>query len=83
MSALIRQSHLVITFQNTESKSVPLNLSGIPAAEIFGPRSVTNSSKSTWPSPERVRDVDREREKKKRREEEEMFEQTKVKKVKG
>lgn len=39
------------TFQKTESKSVPLNLSGSPAAVSFGPRRVTNSSKSTWPSP--------------------------------
>ena len=39
------------TFQKTESKSVPWNLSGIPAAVSFGPRRVTNSSKSTWPSP--------------------------------
>lgn len=40
------------TFQKTESKSVPLNLSGSAAAVSFGPRRVTNSSKSTWPSPE-------------------------------
>jgi len=39
------------TFQKTESKSVPWNLSGNPAAVSFGPRRVTNSSKSTWPSP--------------------------------
>lgn len=30
---------------------MPLNLSGNPAAVSFGPRRVTNSSKSTWPSP--------------------------------
>ena len=39
------------TFQNTESKSAPWNLSGIPAAISLGPSSATNSSKSTWPSP--------------------------------
>lgn len=42
----------VHTFQNTESKSAPLNLSGIPAAESLGPSNVTNSSKPTWPSPD-------------------------------
>lgn len=42
------------TFQNTESKSAPLNLSGIPAAESFGPSNVTNSSKPTWPSPDKT-----------------------------
>lgn len=40
-----------ITFQNTVSKSAPWNLSGIPVVVIFGPNNVTNSSKSTWPSP--------------------------------
>lgn len=49
----IREKWLIITFQNTESKLVPLNLSGIPAAESLGPRRVTNSSKSTWPSPKK------------------------------
>lgn len=39
------------TFQKTVSKSVPRNLSGIPEVESLGPRRVTNSSKSTWPSP--------------------------------
>lgn len=39
------------TFQKTVSKSVPWNLSGIPEVESLGPRRVTNSSKSTWPSP--------------------------------
>jgi hypothetical protein len=33
------------------SKSVPWNFSGIPEVESLGPRRVTNSSKSTWPSP--------------------------------
>ena len=45
------------TFQKTESKSVPWNLSGIPAAVSFGPRRVTNSSKSTWPSPAEKREA--------------------------
>ncbi len=40
------------TFQNTESKSAPWNLSGIPAEESLGPSNVTNSSKPTWPSPD-------------------------------
>lgn len=35
------------TFQKTVSKSVPWNFSGIPEVESLGPRSVTNSSKST------------------------------------
>lgn len=39
------------TFQNTESKSAPWNLSGIPAEASLGPSNVTNSSKPTWPSP--------------------------------
>ena len=39
------------TFQKTVSKSVPWNFSGIPEVESLGPRRVTNSSKSTWPSP--------------------------------
>lgn len=49
MKAATRSS----TFQKTESKSVPLNLSGNPAAVSLGPSRVTNSSKSTWPSPAR------------------------------
>lgn len=53
LSLGIREKCLIITFQNTESKLVPLNLSGIPAAESLGPRRVTNSSKSTWPSPKK------------------------------
>lgn len=40
------------TFQNTESKSAPWNLSGIPAEDSLGPSKVTNSSKPTWPSPD-------------------------------
>lgn len=39
------------TFQKTESKSAPWNLSGIPAELSLGPSNVTNSSKPTWPSP--------------------------------
>lgn len=45
---------MTCTFQNTESKSAPLNLSGIPAAESLGPSNVTNSSKPTWPSPDKT-----------------------------
>lgn len=39
------------TFQKTESKSAPWNLSGIPAELSLGPSNVTNSSNPTWPSP--------------------------------
>lgn len=46
---------MMFTFQNTESKSAPWNLSGIPAEESLGPSNVTNSSKPTWPSPEENR----------------------------
>ena len=55
MKALIRPDWWCwwgFTFQNTESKSAPWNLSGIPAEEILGPSKVTNSSKPTWPSPD-------------------------------
>lgn len=44
---------LQVTFQNTESKSAPWNLSGIPVLESLGPSNATNSSKPTWPSPDR------------------------------
>lgn len=39
------------TFQKTVSKSVPWNFSGMPEVDSLGPSSVTNSSKSTCPSP--------------------------------
>lgn len=41
----------VPTFQKTVSKSVPWNFSGMPEVESLGPSNVTNSSKSTCPSP--------------------------------
>lgn len=41
----------VPTFQKTVSKSVPWNFSGMPEVDSLGPSNVTNSSKSTCPSP--------------------------------
>lgn len=41
----------VLTFQKTVSKSVPWNFSGMPEVDNLGPSNVTNSSKSTCPSP--------------------------------